>query len=168
MALNRGPLPVSFPQRPGSPADLGDLAVLELAEEVTNAPASLAPATTAHGDRKLVAYGFPAGWDEGTLAEYAPPSRSWSPTSGSSWRRGADTASRPAGFSGAAVSVVETGEVVGMVTAAAGAKGLLSGRMMPTDVIERHWPALAGLTASPRPSKPCTPGCASGRCRGCP
>lgn len=162
VALDRGPLTVSFPQRPGSPAvparvvahgdwaggpaDPGDLAVLELAEEVAIAPAALAPAVTAHGERKLVAYGFPAGWDEGTLAEY----RTTGPVLvGGEWIQleAWSGYGQPlvAGFSGAAVTLVETGEVVGMVTAAAGAKGVLSGRMMPTDVIERHWPGLAGL-----------------------
>lgn len=166
VALDRGPLTVSFPQRPGSPAvparvvargdwaggpaDPGDLAVLELAEEVTIAPAALAPAATAHGDRKLVAYGFPAGWDEGTLAEY----RTTGPVLvGGEWIQleAWSGYGQPlvAGFSGAAVTLVETGEVVGMVTAAAGAKGVLSGRMMPTDVIERHWPGLAGLVPAP-------------------
>ncbi|MFF4268618.1 trypsin-like peptidase domain-containing protein [Streptomyces sp. NPDC001536] len=166
VALDRDTLTVSFPQRPGSPAvparvvahgdwaggpaDPGDLAVLELAEEVTIAPAALAPADTAHGDRKLVAYGFPAGWDEGALAEY----RTTGPVLvGGEWIQleAWSGYGQPlvAGFSGAAVTLVETGEVVGMVTAAAGAKGILSGRMMPTDVIERHWPGLAGLVPAP-------------------
>ncbi|NNN36346.1 trypsin-like peptidase domain-containing protein [Streptomyces sp. S3(2020)] len=162
VALDRGPLTVAFPQRPGSlavparvvahgdwaggPADPGDLAVLELAQEVTIAPAALAPAATAHGDRKLVAYGFPAGWDEGTLAEY----RTTGPVLvGGEWIQleawSGHGQPLAAGFSGAAVTLVETGEVVGMVTAAADARDVRTGRMMPTDVMRRHWPGLEGL-----------------------
>jgi len=166
VALDRGPLTVSFPQRPGSPAvparvvahgdwaggptDPGDLAVLELTEDIGIAPAALAPAAGAHGDRKLVAYGFPAGYDEGQLAEYRTTgpvyvSGEWIQLEAWSGH------GQPlvAGFSGAAVVLVETGEVVGMVTAAAGAKGVLSGRMMPTDVMRRHWSGLEGLVPAP-------------------
>lgn len=88
--VHEGPadaLAVTFTERPGSapvPArivaeggwaggvtDLGDLAVLELEREVGIAPAALAPVDAAHGrqPRKLVVYGFPVGFDEGTLAE---------------------------------------------------------------------------------------------------
>jgi len=162
VALDRGPLTVSFPQRPGSPAvparvvahgdwaggptDPGDLAVLELTEDIGIAPAALAPAAGAHGDRKLVAYGFPAGYDEGQLAEYRTTgpvyvSGEWIQLEAWSGH------GQPlvAGFSGAAVVLVETGEVVGMVTAAAGARDIRTGRMLPTDVFARHCAELEGL-----------------------
>lgn len=160
------PLAVSFPQLRGSgpvPArvvahggwggrrtDAGDLAVLELDREVPVAPAALAPADVAHGDRKLVAYGFPAGYDEGTLAEYrttAPVLISDEWIQLEAWSGYGQPLA--AGFSGAAVALVETGEVVGMVTATAGARGVLSGLMMPTHVIARHWPDLGGLVPTP-------------------
>ncbi|MEV0171322.1 trypsin-like peptidase domain-containing protein [Streptomyces sp. NPDC050803] len=159
------PLTVTFPQRPGDapvPAqvvvhggwgratDPGDLAVLELDREVPVTPAALAPADTAHGDRKLVAYGFPRGYDEGTLAEYrtAGPvliSGEWIQLE--AWSGYGQPLA--AGFSGAAVALVDTGEVVGMVTAAAGAREVRTGRMMPTHVMARYWPDLGGLLPSP-------------------
>lgn len=163
---DRAALTVTFPQRrgcapvparvvahggwAGHPTDPGDLAVLQLDREVAIAPAALAPADAAHGDRKLVAYGFPAGYDEGTLAEY----RTTGPLLiGGEWIQleawsgyGQPLA---AGFSGAAVTLVDTGEVVGMVTAAAGARDVRTGRMMPTHVIARYWPDLGGLVPTP-------------------
>ncbi|MEV6613980.1 trypsin-like peptidase domain-containing protein [Streptomyces sp. NPDC051051] len=159
-----GALAVTFTERPGSApvaarvvaeggwggggTDLGDLAVLELAHEVDIAPAALAPVDSAYGrqPRKLVVYGFPLGFDEGTLAEYrvtAPQllNREWMQLE--AWQP--DGQPLEPGFSGAAVTLVDTGEVVGMVTAAAGAQGVRNGRMMPTEVMARYWPGLAGL-----------------------
>ncbi|SER87505.1 Trypsin-like peptidase domain-containing protein [Streptomyces sp. yr375] len=165
-----GTLTVTFTERPGFPAvparvvadggwgggttDLGDLAVLELAHEVPIAPAALAPVDTAHGHRpdrpdlprKLFVYGFPVGSDEGTLAEYritAPQllNREWMQLE--AWQPGGQPLAP--GFSGAAVTLVETGEVIGMVTAASGERGVHNGRMMPTEVMARYWPALEGL-----------------------
>lgn len=157
-------LTVTFTERPGSPAvparvvarggwaggdtDPGDLAVLELAREVPIAPAALAPVDTAHGPtapRKLVVYGFPVGFDEGTLAEYRITSpqlinREWIQLE--AWQPGGQALAP--GFSGSAVTLVETGEVVGMVTAE-GAPGVRNGRMMPTEVMVRYWPGLEGL-----------------------
>ncbi|MER5436200.1 trypsin-like peptidase domain-containing protein [Streptomyces sp. NPDC002588] len=160
-------LTVTFTERPGSPAvparviadggwgggatDLGDLAVLELAHEVPIAPAALAPVDAAHGQRpdrprKLVVYGFPVGFDEGTLAEYRITAtqllnREWIQLE--AWQPGGQPLAP--GFSGAAVTLQDTGEVVGMVTAAAGAPGVHNGRMMPTEVMARYWPDLEGL-----------------------
>ncbi|MET9680897.1 S1 family peptidase, partial [Streptomyces coeruleorubidus] len=131
-------LTVTFTERPGSPpvparvaahggwtgagTDVGDLAVLELDREMPIAPAALAPVDAAHGraPRKLVVYGFPAGFDEGTLAEYrvtAPQliKREWIQLE--AWHPGGQPLAP--GFSGAAVTLADTGEVVGMVTAAA-------------------------------------------------
>ncbi|MFE6521028.1 trypsin-like peptidase domain-containing protein [Streptomyces sp. NPDC057794] len=157
-------LAVSFTELPGTPpvsarvvahggwsggaADPGDLAVLELVREVRIAPAALAPAGTAHGTppRKLVVYGYPAGYDEGTLAEYrvtAPQliRREWLQLE--AWHAGGQPLAP--GFSGAAVTLANTGEVIGMVTAAADAPDVRTGRMMPTQVMARYWPALEGL-----------------------
>jgi len=157
-------LTVTFTERPGSPAvparvvahggwaggdtDPGDLAVLELDREMPIAPAALAPVDTAHGvtaPRKLVVYGFPVGFDEGTLAEYritAPQliNREWIQLE--AWQPGGQPLAP--GFSGSAVTLVDTGEVVGMVTAQ-GAPGVSNGRMMPTEVMVRYWPGLEGL-----------------------
>ncbi|MFJ8464975.1 VMAP-C domain-containing protein [Streptomyces swartbergensis] len=157
-------LTVTFTERPGSPpvparvvahggwtgshTDLGDLAVLELDREMPIAPAALAPVDAAHGTapRKLVVYGFPAGFDEGTLAEYrvtAPQliKREWIQLE--AWHPGGQPLAP--GFSGAAVTLADTGEVVGMVTAAAGTRDVRNGRMMPTQVMARYWPALQSL-----------------------
>jgi hypothetical protein len=135
----------------GSPTDLGDLAVLELAEEAPVAPAALAPVDAAHPPpggrpRKLVAYGFPLGFDEGTLAECrvtAPQLISGEWIQLEAWQ--SDGRSLAPGFSGAAVTLVDTGEVVGMVTADGGADGVRNGRMMPTEVMARYWPGLLAL-----------------------
>ncbi|MET9757787.1 trypsin-like peptidase domain-containing protein [Streptomyces sp. NPDC006372] len=132
----------------GGSTDLGDLAVLELDREMPVTPAALAPADAAHGTspRKLVVYGFPAGFDEGTLAEYRVTAaqlirREWIQLE--AWHPGGQPLAP--GFSGAAVTLADTGEVVGMVTAAAGAPGVRNGRMMPTEVMARYWPGLQGL-----------------------
>ncbi|MFE9026385.1 trypsin-like peptidase domain-containing protein [Streptomyces iakyrus] len=157
-------LAVTFTERPGTPAvsarvvahggwaggvtDPGDLAVLELDREMPVAPAALAPADAAHGttDRKLVVYGFPRGFDEGTLTECrvtAPQliRREWLQLE--AWHQGGQPLAP--GFSGAAVTLADTGEVVGMVTADAGSGEVRTGRMMPTQVMARYWPDLHGL-----------------------
>ncbi|MEJ8669205.1 hypothetical protein WKI71_14310 [Streptomyces sp. MS1.AVA.1] len=131
----------------GGASELGDLAVLELDREVPIAPAPLAPADVALGDRKLVAYGFPAGYDlDGTIAEFRGVTE---------WLISAEWIQLEAwsghgqplavGFSGAAVALVDTGEVIGMVTAAARPHDVRTGRMMPTRVLARYWPGLSAL-----------------------
>ncbi|MEU9629636.1 trypsin-like peptidase domain-containing protein [Streptomyces luteogriseus] len=157
-------LAVTFTERPGTPAvparvvahggwaggvtDPGDLAVLELDREMPMAPAALAPVDAAHGPtaRKLVVYGFPRGFDEGTLTECRVTAaqlirREWLQLEG--WHQGG----RPLapGFSGAAVTLADTGEVVGMVTADSGSGEVRTGRMMPTQVMARYWPDLQSL-----------------------
>ncbi|MFD5479087.1 VMAP-C domain-containing protein [Streptomyces hawaiiensis] len=157
-------LAVAFTERPGTPAvparvvahggwaggvtDPGDLAVLELDREVPIAPAALAPADAAHGTaaRKLVVYGFPDGFDEGTLAECRVTAaqlirREWLQLE--AWHQGGQPLAP--GFSGAAVTLADTGEVVGMVTADAGSGEVRTGRMMPTQVMARYWPGLRSL-----------------------
>ncbi|QNP75971.1 trypsin-like peptidase domain-containing protein [Streptomyces roseirectus] len=166
-------LAVSFTERPGTDPvpvrllahggwrgqaahDLGDVAVLRLESDVPVTPAVLAPPGAAHGKaadggpRKLVVYGFPAGFDEGTLAEYRVTSRQlisdeWIQLE--AWQQGGQPLAP--GFSGAAVMLDDTGEVVGMVTAAAGGRGVFNGRMMPTEVMKRYWPGLDGLIPVP-------------------
>nr|WP_119612511.1 trypsin-like peptidase domain-containing protein [Streptomyces acidiscabies] len=162
-------LTVSFTERPGTDPvpvrllahggwsaraghDRGDVAVLRLERDAGITPAVLAPPGAVHGraadggPRKLVVYGFPAGFDEGTIAEYRATSRQlisdeWNQLE--SWQQGGQ--SLAPGFSGAAVALEDTGEVVGMVTAAAGARGVSNGRMMPTEVMKRYWRDLDGL-----------------------
>ncbi|MFF6977335.1 trypsin-like peptidase domain-containing protein [Streptomyces sp. NPDC008343] len=157
------PVTVTFPQRPGDApvaarvvvhggwdggaSELGDLAVLELDREVPIAPAPLAPADVALSDRKLVAYGFPAGYDiDGTIAEFRGVtewliSGEWIQLE--AWSGHGQPLA--VGFSGAAVALVDTGEVIGMVTAAARPHDVRTGRMMPTQVLARYWPGLSAL-----------------------
>ncbi|MGF0171834.1 trypsin-like peptidase domain-containing protein [Streptomyces sp. Marseille-Q5077] len=179
------PVTVTFPQRPedapvaarvvvhggwdGRACELGDLAVLELDREVPITPAPLAPADVALGDRKLVAYGFPAGHDnDGTIAEFRGVtewliSGEWIQLE--AWSGHGQPLA--VGFSGAAVALVDTGEVIGMVTAAARPHDVRTGRMMPTHVLARYWPDLSALVPVPGSARPWgTPG--PGYVRGAP
>ncbi|MEU1158179.1 serine protease, partial [Streptomyces sp. NPDC005918] len=108
----------------GGHDDLGDLAVLELEHPVQLAPAVFAPPEDAYGHPRprLLVYGFPKGYEEGSLAEYRATAaqliadewvqlEAWS----------AHGQPLAPGFSGAAVTLADSGRVVGMVAAAAGA-----------------------------------------------
>ncbi|QIJ62423.1 trypsin-like peptidase domain-containing protein [Streptomyces sp. JB150] len=133
----------------GGVTDPGDLAVLELAWEVPVAPAVFAPPGAERGSPRLVAYGFPKGYDEGMLAEYrALPG----PLIAGEWVQlealtghGQPLA---AGFSGAAVTLDDE-TVVGMVAAVAGDRGVRVGRMLPTEVMARYWDELGELVPTP-------------------
>ncbi|MFB6679479.1 trypsin-like peptidase domain-containing protein [Streptomyces sp. NPDC056390] len=135
----------------GRPTDPGDLAVLELDEDAPVDPAAFAPADAAFGEppRKLVAYGFPRGYDEGTLAEYRATAAQ---LIGGEWIQleawNGHGQPLEAGFSGAAVALAGTGEVVGMVTATGG-RGVRNGRMLPTHVMARYWPELGERLPTP-------------------
>ncbi|MFD5856357.1 VMAP-C domain-containing protein [Streptomyces chartreusis] len=165
---DQAPLTVSFPQRPGMAAiparvvdhggwaggatDPGDLAVLELAEDVAIDPATLVGAEVAYDDPppRLIAYGFPSGYDEGVLAEYRATaaqliSGEWIQLE--AWQ--AHGQPLAPGFSGAAVALSDTGKVVGMVTASAGRRDVRTGRMMPTHVMALYWPELSALIPTP-------------------
>ncbi|WP_053200890.1 HD domain-containing protein [Streptomyces viridochromogenes] len=144
----------------GHPTDPGDLVVLKLERDVPVRPAALAPVGVAYGarPRKLVVYGFPAGYNEGTLAECRITARQliseeWVQLE--AWQQGGQPLAR--GFSGAAVALEDTGEVVGMVTAASGARDVRNGRMMPTEVMTRHWPDLELLTRTANTSAAASP-----------
>ncbi|EPH42499.1 hypothetical protein STRAU_4490 [Streptomyces aurantiacus JA 4570] len=132
--------------------DPGDLAVLELDRPVPIAPAGFAPPDHAYAEPRprLVAYGFPRGYEEGTLAEYRATAaqliadewiqlEAWS----------AHGQPLAAGFSGAAVALADSGLVVGMVAAAARAADVRNGRMLPAPVMARYWPRLAELIPAP-------------------
>ncbi|MET7359676.1 trypsin-like peptidase domain-containing protein [Streptomyces sp. NPDC005562] len=136
----------------GGHDDLGDLAVLELEHPVQLAPAVFAPPEDAYGHPRprLLVYGFPKGYEEGSLAEYRATAaqliadewvqlEAWS----------AHGQPLAPGFSGAAVTLADSGRVVGMVAAAAGAAGVRNGRMLPTAVMARYWPPLGDLVPTP-------------------
>ncbi|MFI6942896.1 trypsin-like peptidase domain-containing protein [Streptomyces sp. NPDC050418] len=129
-------------------ADPGDLAVLELAEPVSVPPAVFAAPSGAYADPppRLLAYGFPKSYEEGVLAEYRATGsqlitqewvqlEAWGP------------AGQPLapGFSGAAVTLAHSGEVVGMVTSAERNPQIRNGRMLPAPIMARYWPRLGDL-----------------------
>ncbi|MFD9865256.1 VMAP-C domain-containing protein [Streptomyces alboflavus] len=130
----------------------GDLAVLELDRPVPIPPAGFAVPDDAYLEPRprLVAYGFPRGYAEGTIAEYRATAaqliadewvqlEAWS----------AHGQPLAPGFSGAAVTLADNGLVVGMVSAVAGAAGVRNGRMLPAPVMARYWPRLAELIPVP-------------------
>lgn len=130
----------------------GDLAVLELDRAVPIPPAGFAAPDDAYLEPRprLVAYGFPRGYAEGTIAEYRATAaqliadewvqlEAWS----------AHGQPLAPGFSGAAVTLADSGLVVGMVSAVAGAAGVRNGRMLPAPVMARYWPRLAELIPVP-------------------
>ncbi|WP_055702945.1 MULTISPECIES: VMAP-C domain-containing protein [Streptomyces] len=132
--------------------DSGDLAVLELDRAVPIAPARFAAPDDAYGEPRprLLAYGFPRGYDEGTLAEYRSTADQliageWIQLE--AWNAHGQVLAP--GFSGAAVTRADSGRVVGMVAAAAGASGVRNGRMLPLSVMARYWPRLGELIPTP-------------------
>ncbi|GAA3103924.1 trypsin-like peptidase domain-containing protein [Streptomyces rectiviolaceus] len=168
-ASDGAPVTVSFPHRDdlgtvtatvgahggwdGHGDDLGDLAVLELEHAVPLRPAEFADPEDAYTEPRprLLVYGFPKGYREGTLAEYRATAaqriadewvqlEAWS----------AHGQPLAPGFSGAAVTLADSNRVVGMVSAAARAStGVRNGRMLPTSVMARYWPPLGDLIPTP-------------------
>ncbi|WP_220213032.1 serine protease, partial [Streptomyces sp. WELS2] len=138
----------------GGVTDPGDVAVLELAvdHDIPLAPARFAPHDAAYTEPypKLVSYGFPEDYDEGTLAEYQAVSAQliageWLELV--TWHGHGQPIVE--GFSGAAATLPD-GRVVGMVTAALGTSSQVrKGRMLPLDVLARYWPGLAELMPVP-------------------
>ncbi|MPY64657.1 VMAP-C domain-containing protein [Streptomyces spongiae] len=136
----------------GRDTDAGDLAVLELDRAVDLKPAEFAAPDEAYGHppRKLLAYGFPKHYDEGTIAEYRATAGQliageWVQLE--AWA--AHGQPLVPGFSGAAVTLADSGRVVGMVSAAARDPGVRNGRMLPANVMARYWPRLGDLIPTP-------------------
>ncbi|MFJ4947741.1 trypsin-like peptidase domain-containing protein [Streptomyces sp. NPDC088760] len=135
----------------GEVTDPGDVAVLELDRDVPLAPAGFAPPDAAYTEPypKLIAYGFPEGYDEGTLAEYQAVSPQ---LIAGEWLElvAWNGHGQPlvAGFSGAAATLPD-GRVAGMVTAASDSPDVRKGRMLPLDVLARYWPELGELVPTP-------------------
>lgn len=137
--------------------DPGDLAVLQLDRDVPLRPARFAPPDAAHGSPapELEAYGFPLGYDEGSIAKYRAVSGTliadqWVQLEAT---QGHGQPLAP-GFSGAAV-VLPDGRVVGMVAQSAAEPDVRVGRMLPTEVMARYWFHLGKLVP---PSGAGTPG----------
>ncbi|WP_028808839.1 trypsin-like peptidase domain-containing protein [Streptomyces canus] len=136
----------------GRTTGTGDMAVLELDHQVLLKPAQFAGVTDAfgHPPRRLVAYGFPKAYDDGTFAEYRATydqliAGDWIQVE--AWAAHGQPLVR--GFSGAALTLADTGKVVGMVTEAARDPGVRNGRMLPVQVLARYWPPLAELVPTP-------------------
>ncbi|WP_330267171.1 trypsin-like peptidase domain-containing protein [Streptomyces griseorubiginosus] len=136
----------------GRTTDTGDVAVLELDRKVRLKPAQFAASTDAfgHPPHRLVAYGFPKAHDDGTFAEYRATydqliAGDWIQVE--AWAAHGQPLVR--GFSGAALTLAETGQVVGMVTEAARDPAIRNGRMLPVQVLARYWPPLAELIPTP-------------------
>ncbi|MFF2845924.1 trypsin-like peptidase domain-containing protein [Streptomyces sp. NPDC058001] len=150
-AAGLGPLTATVVARGdwgGGDTDSGDLAVLELERDVPLEHAEFAPPDHGYGDppRKLLVYGFPARYDEGTLAEYRTTGAQriageWIQLE--AWN--AHGQPLAPGFSGAAAVLADTGHVVGMVSAAAGDRAVRNGRMLPAAVMARSWSRLGEL-----------------------
>ncbi|MEV0317707.1 trypsin-like peptidase domain-containing protein [Streptomyces sp. NPDC050658] len=133
--------------------DPGDLAVLELDRPVPVRPAEFAAPDDAYAEPRprLLVYGFPKGYPEGTLAEYRATAaqliadewvqlEAWS----------AHGQPLAPGFSGAAVTLADSNRVVGMVSAAPHAStGVRNGRMLPASVMARYWAPLGDLIPTP-------------------
>ena len=135
----------------GGPTDPGDVAVLSLDRPVRVAPAVFAVLEQPL-DRpppRLVSYGFPEGYaDEGVQSELRPTSHQlimneWNQLE--FWKGYGQEPSH--GFSGSAAMLADSGAVVGMVSSYDPVGR--SGRMIPSQVIARHLPALADLVPTP-------------------
>ena len=129
---------------------LGDVAVVTLSHPVSIQPAQLASPTALRDRRldpvsgELHTYGFPRGFDdEGAdsrvCAPYEAPHRGeWVQLEPISQRG----ISLQKGFSGAAVTLADSGAVVGMVVGAESKHATGTGKMLPLAAIEYHWQPL--------------------------
>ncbi|MFF4396667.1 serine protease [Streptomyces sp. NPDC001480] len=121
--------------------------MLQLDREVPLDPARFAPPDAAHGSPapELEAYGFPEGYDEGSIAKYRAVSGTliadqWVQLEAT---QGHGQPLAP-GFSGAAVALPD-GRVVGMIAQSAAEPDVRVGRMLPTEVMARYWYHLGKL-----------------------
>ncbi|MEU5434573.1 trypsin-like peptidase domain-containing protein [Streptomyces sp. NPDC020719] len=130
----------------GDSRDPGDWAVLELPGPVPVRPARFArlDAPYAYPAPKLLAHGFPEGYEEGLISELRASTHQ---LTGNEWTQLEDWkgygASVSGGFSGSAVSLADGGEVVGMVCA------MEPVRMVSAHVLARSWPPLAEHVPTP-------------------
>jgi NTP-dependent ternary conflict system VMAP-like protein/trypsin-like peptidase len=148
------PVPATVAMRgpwAGGAQDPGDVAVLELDRAVPLGPAVFAGLDEAYRmpQPKLVAYGFPAGYDEeGVQSELRVTSSQLIRDEWDQLEFWKGYGQEPVqGFSGAAVTLEGSGGVVGMVSAHDPVNR--SGRMIPAQVLARHAPRLAELIPTP-------------------
>ncbi|XVS61860.1 trypsin-like peptidase domain-containing protein [Actinosynnema sp. CA-299493] len=131
----------------------GDIAVLSLSSATSIPPARFARLNELAERRldpsrsELHVYGFPRGYDrEGADTQVRAPYESLHLGEWSQLEAITDRGIRlQAGFSGAAVSFADTGEVVGLVVGADRDKETRTGKMLPLSGIRRHWAPLINL-----------------------
>jgi hypothetical protein len=158
MASARVAFPGTFEERPAvvtrctdwvKSGDLGDVAVLKLDTPVAITPATFAPLNALRTIRnvELGAYGFPRNKEEsGSVVELRTRPdmdlrQEW-------WQLNVPAAHLETlehGFSGSAVYVAATGEVVGMVTDRDSMVEGTSGRMLPISRLREYWEDLDDL-----------------------
>jgi hypothetical protein len=152
-----GDLPATIeflgPWRPGGDGR-GDVAVLRLRAPVPVAPARFAPRNALDLPRGLVVLGFPVTADSHARIASVEATTARFLIDGEWVQLQSRTAFGPVvgkGYSGAAVALRTTGEIVGMVTAADRADRL--GHMLPVARLLEHWEPLAEVL----PLGPLTP-----------
>jgi hypothetical protein len=129
--------------------DLGDLALIELERPVAVRPATFARVEEARSLRahKLYALGFRQGHEISGI--YAEVSTDEQFDLSGEWLQANLITEHlqhlDRGFSGAAATLADTGDVVGMITDAELAKGGTTGRMLPLDRIRRYCEELDDL-----------------------
>lgn len=133
------------------PGDLGDMALLLLDAPASAAPARFAQPIGPYWTGELRAGGFRFGFE--TTGTYATMRTSPDMVMSAEWWQVDIDQNRPErlaeGFSGAAVYLVASGEVVGMITDADLDRGGLMGRMLPLSTLRRHWEELDDLLRLP-------------------
>lgn len=138
-------LPATVVSRTGwaKPGDAGDVAVLRLDSPVDITPATFAPLDALRGQStiELGAYGFPR-FKEGSGSVVELRTRPDMDLRQEWWQLNVPEAhleSLEHGFSGAAVYLAETGEVVGMATDRDRTVDGASGRMLPLRSLRWYW-----------------------------
>jgi NTP-dependent ternary conflict system VMAP-like protein/trypsin-like peptidase len=126
----------------------GDVAVIELRDKVPIEPAPFARRDHRPflGREQLAVYGFPSSDPQGVLAKCAAHPQL---LIGGEWCQldawSSVGQALTLGYSGAAVAVARTGEVVGMVTAADDHDDKRLGRMLPLERLCEYWGPLRDL-----------------------
>jgi vWA-MoxR associated protein C-terminal domain/vWA-MoxR associated protein middle region (VMAP-M) 8/Trypsin-like peptidase domain len=129
------------------PGDYGDVALLQLDAPISAMPARFARPMGPYWVGELRACGFRRGFEQ--TGSYSTLRTAPDMTLGAEWWQVDVDPDRPerlaAGFSGAAVYLVSSGEVIGMISDADLAGGGLMARMLPLSALRRHWEELDDL-----------------------
>lgn len=129
------------------PGDPGDMSLLRLDAPVPAAPCRIAEPAGTYWAGELRAGGFRTGFEK--TGSYVTLSTAPDMELAAEWWQVDIDPNRPErlaeGFSGSAVYLVATGEVVGMITDADLRRGGLMGAMMPLSALRGHWEELDDL-----------------------